>query len=240
MWKMIMVNAVFFDFGGTLDTDGIHWSEKFWDIYQKYNININKQDYEYAYVEAENSLGGGDLFKNKSFKDILSLQISAQFDVLKKKNIIKDTEYSLLDEMIRNCYDDVKKSMSYSRELLKTLSEQYTLGIISNFYGNLKHVCKEFELNNYLTFFIDSEIVGIRKPDTGIYKLAVNSMHTNPEEVVMIGDSYERDIVPAKSIGCKTVWLKGRSWREEAEDNSKADYIINSIREIPCLNLFEY
>jgi putative hydrolase of the HAD superfamily len=130
--------------------------------------------------------------------------------------------------------------MDYSRELLKTLSEQYTLGIISNFYGNLKQVCKEFGLDNYLTFFIDSEVVGIRKPDTRIYELAINSMLTNPEDVVMIGDSYERDIIPAKSIGCKTIWLKGRSWCEPKEDNSKADYIINSIREIPCLNLFEY
>jgi putative hydrolase of the HAD superfamily len=234
-----MINAVFFDFGGTLDTDGIHWSEKFWDVYKNFNIKINKQDYENAYVEAEKTLGGGDKFKNKLFKDILSMQISSQFEVLRRKNIINNNENSLLDEMIHYCYDDVRKSMNHSREMLKNLSEQYTLGIISNFYGNLKHVCKEFEIINYLTFFIDSEVVGIRKPDTGIYKLAVNSMHTNPEQVVMIGDDYERDIAPAKSVGYKTVWLKGRSWHEHATDNSKADYIINSIREIPCLNLFK-
>ncbi len=234
-----MINAVFFDFGGTLDTDGIHWSEKFWDIYKKFNIKINKEDFEDAYVKAEKLLGGGDCYRNKSFQDILTLQISYQFDVLKSKNIINHKEDSLLSGMVQNCYDDVRKNMNYSRQLLELLSQHCTLGIISNFYGNLKHVCKEFGLDTFVTFFIDSEIVGLRKPDPAIYRLAVNSLLTDPDDVIMIGDSYERDIIPSKSIGCKTIWLKGRSWSEQPIDHSKADFTINSIREIPELDLFK-
>ncbi|HEY9187698.1 MAG TPA: HAD family hydrolase [Bacteroidota bacterium] len=231
-----MINAVFFDFGGTLDTDGIHWSERFWDIYQEFGLNIIKKDYEYAYVESEKRIGG-DNYKIKSFFDVLYLQISCQFDVLKEQGVFQNIDKDLLDKMVKSCYEDVRKTMNSSKHILELLSSKYTLGIISNFYGNLKQVCKEFGIDSYITLFIDSKIVGLKKPDPAIYKLAVNSLHSNPEDLVMIGDSYDRDISPAKSVGMKTIWLKGRSWKEYSGDYSDADYIINSLAQLKNIDL---
>lgn len=231
-----MINAVFFDFGGTLDTDGIHWSEKFWDVYQKFNLNITKKNYEYAYVESEKRIGG-DNYKIKSFFDVLYLQISHQFDVLKELGVFHSIDKDLLDKMVNSCYEDVRKTINSSKQLLELLSNKYTLGIISNFYGNLKQVCKEFDIDSYITLFIDSKIVGLKKPDPSIYQLAVNTLHSNPEDLVMVGDSYDRDIIPAKSVGMKTIWLKGRSWKEYTGSYSEADYIINSLAQIKNIDL---
>ncbi|MDO5761891.1 MAG: hypothetical protein Q4P12_04445 [Bacteroidales bacterium] len=47
-----------------------------------------------------------------------------------------------------------------------------------------------------------------------------------------MGDSYSKDIVPAHSIGCKTVWIKGIGWGEETVDESLPDSIISSITEL--------
>ncbi len=55
-------------------------------------------------------------------------------------------------------------------------------------------------------------MVGIRKPDPRIFSLGVEALGLAPEEVLVIGDSLSKDIKPAQSIGCPTVWIKGRQW----------------------------
>ncbi|MBI3765652.1 MAG: hypothetical protein HY277_04010, partial [Ignavibacteriales bacterium] len=37
------MKAVLFDFGGTIDTDGVHWSEKFWEYYQQFGVGVEKK-----------------------------------------------------------------------------------------------------------------------------------------------------------------------------------------------------
>ena len=52
-------------------------------------------------------------------------------------------------------------------------------------------------------------------------------------QVVVVGDSYAKDIVPAHTIGCHTVWLKGIGWSEEKVDEALPDAIIADLVEIP-------
>jgi len=55
-----------------------------------------------------------------------------------------------------------------------------------------------------------------------------------PEEAVMIGDRIDNDIVPAKSLGMRTVWIKqgfGKYWVMK-DESEQADYMVNSLMEI--------
>ena len=45
-----------FDFGGTIDSDGVHWSEKYWELYVRHKIDVPKQAYEKSFVESERLL----------------------------------------------------------------------------------------------------------------------------------------------------------------------------------------
>ena len=72
-------------------------------------------------------------------------------------------------------------------------------------------------------------MVGVRKPDPRIFQLGVEALGLAPHEVAVIGDSYSKDIIPAKSIGCHTVWFKGIGWTDEQPDSSAADAIIHSF-----------
>jgi FMN phosphatase YigB (HAD superfamily) len=50
----------------------------------------------------------------------------------------------------------------------------------------------------------------------------------------MIGDRIDNDIIPAKEIGMKTIWIKrgfGKYWNISNE-NEKADYEVDSLEEI--------
>ena len=51
---------------------------------------------------------------------------------------------------------------------------------------------------------VTSEEVGIEKPDKLIFQHALKKIGLTPDEVIMIGDSYSKDIVGAENIGIKT------------------------------------
>jgi putative hydrolase of the HAD superfamily len=56
-------------------------------------------------------------------------------------------------------------------------------------------------------------------------------LDVKPVETAVAGDSYGNDIVPAKELGCSTIWLKGKGWNEP-ENTGSADFIITSLIQI--------
>ena len=88
--------------------------------------------------------------------------------------------------------------------MVSKLSKEYPLVLVSNFYGNIQTILDDFHLN-YFQSIIESAVVGIRKPDSRIFQLGVDALHMIPEEVLVVGDSFDKDILPATAIGCKTV-----------------------------------
>jgi haloacid dehalogenase superfamily, subfamily IA, variant 3 with third motif having DD or ED/haloacid dehalogenase superfamily, subfamily IA, variant 1 with third motif having Dx(3-4)D or Dx(3-4)E len=106
--------------------------------------------------------------------------------------------------------------------------------LVSNFYGNVNAVLKDFGIFDCFDTVVESAVVGIRKPDPKIFELGVNELNLPADEVVVIGDSYSKDIVPATKIGCKTIWLKGLGW-EKDDDNATADNIIENFMELKSI-----
>ena len=51
------------------------------------------------------------------------------------------------------------------------------------------------------------------------------------ESLLVIGDSYKKDIVPAESIGCHVLWLKGKGWTAE-EDAVSHPAIIKKLADV--------
>ena len=51
-----MIKGIIFDYGGTLDSRGVHWSEVLWQGYQQAGVPIDKQTFRTAYVEGERAL----------------------------------------------------------------------------------------------------------------------------------------------------------------------------------------
>lgn len=108
------------------------------------------------------------------------------------------------------------------------------MGLVSNYYGNVEAVLKELSLKKYFTSIVDSTVIGIRKPDAQIFKIALNELGVKPAEAIVIGDSYSNDIAPAKLLGCDTIWINNKGWKNPDETGS-ADKIIKSIKELPAI-----
>jgi len=129
------------------------------------------------------------------------------------------------------CYRAVQDTIRSVRPMLSACRQKHRLGVVSNFYGNLRAACADLGIEEYFDVIIDSTNVGARKPDPEIFKISLGELGIAPRDALVIGDSYERDIVPAKSIGCVTVWLRGRSWKEPSETSS-ADFVIHSLADV--------
>jgi len=100
--------------------------------------------------------------------------------------------------------------------------------LVSNFYGNVDEVLRDFDLRRYFTGVIESAVVGVRKPDPRIFQLGVVALGLPANEVLVVGDSLRKDILPARSLGCRTAWIKGRGWTPD-EDAATDPALISNL-----------
>lgn len=119
-------------------------------------------------------------------------------------------------------------------ECLKALSGRYKIGIIANQNPGTKDRLEKFGILQYIDLVIASAEEGVAKPDLRIFGIALERSGCLPEEAVMVGDRIDNDIVPAKQIGMKTVWIRqgfGQFWNV-TQETERADWVIDSLSEI--------
>lgn len=227
------MKALLCDFGGTIDTNGVHWSEKFWDVYQRLGVPISKQEFECAYAAGESRMSGGTVGPQDVLSTTLEKQVAKQLEALHTLPGIDSRSLppDLPPRIARECYRDVHATVQKTSRVLEQCRHFLRLGIVSNFYGNLPTVCRELGIDHLFDTVVDSTIVGINKPDPRIFEFALEQLHSTPAETIVVGDSYDRDVIPAKSLGCLTVWLRGRSWKDPS-DIAAADFIIFSLESL--------
>ena len=102
---------------------------------------------------------------------------------------------------------------------------------MSNFYGNVDAVLRDFDVRRYFGGIIESAVVGVRKPNPTIFRLGVDVLELPASEVLVVGDSLRKDILPAESLGCQVLWLKGKGWTAD-EDAQTHPNIITSIEQV--------
>ena len=108
------------------------------------------------------------------------------------------------------------------------------LVLVSNFYGNIESVLHDFDLDGLFGSIVESAVVGVRKPNPAIFQIGVDRLGMQSEEVVVIGDSYDKDIVPATQIGCQTIWLKSIGWAPYRGDET-ADAVLADFQELKAI-----
>ena len=231
MYQVSDIKGIIFDYGGTLDTGGCHWGKMLWHAYQRADVPVTEQLFREAYVHAERTLGKNPIIQcNDTFRQTLSKKIELELGYLLTAYGLRLTAYgsAILDDL----YTLTCRQTQHSREVLRQLQQQWPLVLVSNFYGNMETVLREFGFIGLFQQVIESAVVGIRKPDPRIFVLGVEALGLQPHEVLVVGDSMSKDIVPAKDAGCRTVWLKGEGWTDEPEDESVPDRIITDLREL--------
>lgn len=232
----LKIKGIIFDYGGTIDTNSRHWAEVIWEKYEEVGVKVNKSEFREAYVHGERTLARFPHIKPEhNFKDVLYIKLKIQIDYLIEKGLLDKVEaienkYS--ERIAESCYSYVLAVLSRTRPVVKSLSEKYKLVLVSNFYGNIETILKDFGLIDCFCDIVESAVVGVRKPDPAIYQLGVEAMGFPAEEVLVIGDSFSKDVIPANHVGCKVAWLKGEGWGDEIIDEKLPDVIITDLPQI--------
>ncbi len=221
-----MIKGILIDFGGTIDSDGTHWFDQFRDAYALV-ADVPEPLLWDAYVHTERTLGRNPIIKpTDTFCKTLQTKIALQTEYLQSKGITIIAQDTILD----SCYNKVVKHIStVSKPVLERLSAQYPMVLVTNFYGNMHAVLAEFGLDHFFKDVVESAVVGVRKPDPQIFRLGVAALGLQPQETVMIGDSQDKDILPAQSIGCHTILLQGKS---RSEVQCTPDHTVSTLQEI--------
>lgn len=224
-----IIKGIIFDYGGTLDTNGGHWGAVIWSGYEKYQIPVNLDSFQEAYTYAERQMALQPIIKpDFNFLEVLEAKLKVQFEYLIAAGYDLDIELS--KKIAFDGYTLAKDTVKQVKPLLASLYERYPIVMVSNFYGNLRSVLTDFEILEYFQTIVESAVVGVRKPDPAIYALGVADIGFLAQDVLVVGDSYSKDMAPAKIVGCQTLWLKGQTWGEDKlQDTSAADKQFTSI-----------
>lgn len=232
----IRVKGIIFDYGGTIDTNSRHWAEVLWEKYQEFNVPVDKASFREAYVHGERSLAKFPLIKPEhNFHDMLNIKLNIQISYLIENGKIDGSlaeKYNYAKSIADSSYRYVLDVLQKTRPVVEQLSSEYKLVLVSNFYGNIETVLKDFGLYDYFSGIIESSVVGVRKPDPAIYRLGVEAIGLPAGEILVVGDSFSKDVIPAKSVGCKVAWLKGKGWGGEETDESVPDIVITDLQQI--------
>ena len=87
-------------------------------------------------------------------------------------------------------------------EILDQLrGEGYRVSVISNSDGRVEEQLHNLGMRGYFERVYDSRVVGIEKPQPGIYEMALNDLELQPEEAVFVGDMFHIDIWGANRAG---------------------------------------
>lgn len=225
-----------FDYGGTIDTNGCHWGKMLWHAYQRHNIPIKEEEFRKAYVYAERTLGRIPIIQSDyTFKKTLSIKLRIEFEYLQDKGILSSGNFNSASEqtaILNDLYQRVIDTTQKAREVLLKVKEHAGIVLVSNFYGNLNVVLNEFHLDGIFDKVIESAVVGVRKPDPAIFQLGIKALGLAPEDIALVGDSFDKDIIPGKAVGLRTIWIKGEQWDDKHYDETLADKVITDFSQL--------
>lgn len=131
-------------------------------------------------------------------------------------------------------YGELEKLYPDTKMILEALSKNYRLGVIANQSLGTKERLDNWNIGKYFDVVVASAEAGCSKPDLKIFNLALEQAGCKPNESVMIGDRLDNDIIPAKQLGMKTVWVRQGFAKYQCvnSEHEQPDYIIDTIGDI--------
>ena len=222
-----MSAAVLFDFGGTLDADGVAWKERFFRLYLDEGVDVARERFDPVFYAADDALVG-------TIPATLPLEATVERLASAVTEALRPGDRDLAGRVAGRFLESAREQLERNRPMLERLADRYALGIVSNFYGNLATVCDNLRLRPVFRVVVDSTQVGFTKPDPRIFRTAVEALGVPLGASVFVGDSFARDMAGARAVGMPHVWLvEDRAPRGPA--CCPGDRVVRSLREVEAL-----
>ena len=200
MVKFNGITDIFFDLYHTLWDFQKNSALTFDFLLKKYQINIDLNKFLNIYIPINFSYW--KLYRDEKItKEFLRYnRLKSSFD---KLNI------RLSDDVINKIADDYVISLPINNFLIKDtilvldyLKRKYRLHIITNGFTEVQNKkIVNSQIKKYFHSIIDSETVGVKKPNIKIFDYALKISGARSKNSLMIGDNLEADILGALNAG---------------------------------------
>jgi FMN phosphatase YigB (HAD superfamily) len=221
--------ALLFDFGGTLDADGLRWSVRFHAAYASLGGVLGTEAFEVIFRASDRALLDVPGITTLG----LRAMIVAQSALLRR--MVPDGDTVDFDAVADRVYRDAVKMADRNRPILDGLAstDEFRLGVVSNFTGNLEHCLAELDLLRFFDVVTDSAVFGAAKPDLAPFRATLSALGVEPANAWMIGDNFDADIRPARRLSMRGCWLTTPD--REAPADCAPDARIAHLSELPAV-----
>jgi HAD superfamily hydrolase (TIGR01509 family) len=194
------LDAILFDYGGTLDGDAQHWFDHFVRLYAEAGSDLTAAQIKPGFYAADDAITRDPDVRHFGLDRMVRTHVALQLRHLGVHD--EPLGHTLAERFIA----DTRAAWNRNRPLLARLSRRFRLGVVSNSYGNMPVLLAEAALADFAVV-LDSAVVGVAKPDPALYRLAVGELAVPPAAILHVGDSWERDVAAAQAAGLRTAWL---------------------------------
>jgi len=125
--------------------------------------------------------------------------------------------------------------MEEADEVVDRIRSKYRTGLITNGrtfiqYGKIDRL----GLRERFDVILVSEEAGIKKPDPGLFRMALDRLGLEAKECLFVGDHPVNDVQGAAAVGMETIWMQvNQPWREGLSARPK--HVIRRISELSDL-----
>ena len=198
------INWIFFDVGSTLVDETKAYEHRILDAIEGTDVTVEQFMEKRLYFARQNLKG--DLETVKYFG-------------------LKLTPWHSEDE---TPYPDAEDILIFLR------GKGYKIGVIANQPIGTAGRLEEYGLLRYVDVVAASAELGVAKPDKIIFNKALEMAGCTANESVMIGDRLDNDIIPAKELGMKTIWIRQgfAVYQNPGLSNEQPDYTVDNLLEL--------
>jgi len=108
----------------------------------------------------------------------------------------------------REAYVASGRAVPGAQALLRAIRRHARVGIVSNnILSEQEAKLERFGMRSFVDVLVVSAEEGLSKPEPGIFGIALARLGCDPHEAVMVGDSWESDVLGALAAGIPAIWL---------------------------------
>ncbi len=198
------ITDIFFDLDHTLWDFEKNSMLTFKKIFGDHDISVKLEDFLHIYVPL--NLSYWKMYRENRIDkpDLRYQRLRRSFDAL--NYTIEDHLINTLSEEYISNLSSYNHLISNSIEVLEYLYPGYNLHIITNGFQEIQQKkLQNARIDHYFDVIVNSEMAGVKKPNPGIFRLALEAAKVSPEKALMIGDNLEADILGARAVGLQAL-----------------------------------
>jgi putative hydrolase of the HAD superfamily len=205
---------LFFDLDHTLWDFDKNSEFAFETIFKERDFKISLDDFLKIYIPRNQHYWKLYQVNQISHEELRYFRLKDVFDALKFE--VSDAIIDQISDDYINYLPEYNHLFDGAIEILDYLKPNYKLHIITNGFASVQtKKLNNSKIGHYFDTITNSEMAGVKKPHPTIFDFALSLANALKEESLMIGDSYEADIVGAQEAGIEAIFFNEQNFEVE-------------------------